>query len=142
MVGAPGLAGRVDELREVTQLLRGGSQYAALLVIGEAGVAKSRLVTAAAGSIAPEVLVLSGWFLPLSNSVPFLPLADLLRELDEVDNGRLLAAALDNCQPFVRDEVLRLMPGAQDQPVGRTPASDGWSTQRLFEATRRLFASL
>jgi DNA-binding CsgD family transcriptional regulator/tetratricopeptide (TPR) repeat protein len=142
MVGAAALAGRVYELREVTQLLRGGSQHAAMLVIGEAGVGKSRLVTAAAGSIASDVLVLSGWCLPLSNRVPFLPLADLLRELDEIDNGRLLTVALDNCQPFVRDEVLRLMPDAQDQPVGPTPASDGWSRQRLFEATRRFFSAL
>jgi predicted ATPase len=113
-----------------------------MLVIGEAGVGKSRLVTAAAGFVASEALVLSGWCLPLSNSVPFLPLADLLRELEEIDNGRLLTAALDNCEPFVRDEVRRLMPDAQDQPVERTPASDGWSKQRLFGATRRLFAAL
>jgi predicted ATPase len=141
MVGAAGLAGRVDELREVTQLLRDDSQHAAMLLIGEAGVGKTRLVTAAAGFVASDVLVLSGWCLPMSNSVSFLPLADLLRELEEIDRGRLLTVALDNCQPFVRDEVLRLMPGAHDHSVDRT-TSDGSSRQRLFDAMRRLFVSL
>ena len=94
-----------------------------MLVIGEAGVGKSRLVAAAAASVAPDVVVVSGWCLPFSESVPFLPIADVLRALDNVDNGRLVTAALDHCPPFVRGEMLRLTPGRQE---GRTRDAVSW----------------
>jgi AAA ATPase domain len=103
---------------------------------------KSRLVATAAASVSPEVLVVSGWCLRLSDSVPFLSVVDVLRELEEVDDGRLLAAVLDNCQPFVRTELARLMPTGQEQQVESRTADDLWRRQRLFEALRRVFAAL
>src|SRR6478752_1897194 len=106
MAGIAGLAGRVRELEAVIQLVSGETRHAGMLVIGEAGIGKSRLAAAAAAAVAPEVLVAPGWCLPLSDTVPFLPITDVLRALDDVDDGRLLTAALDQCPKFVRGEVL------------------------------------
>ena len=54
------------------------------------------------------MLVVSGWCLPYAESVPFLPVADVLGALDDVDGRRLVITALDHCPPFVRGEMLRL----------------------------------
>jgi predicted ATPase len=144
--GAVGLAGRVDELRAVSELLSGTSKAAAMLVVGEAGIGKSRLVAAAAADAAQgrEVLVLSGWCLRLSDGLPFLPVAGLLRDLAGVDEGGLVKAALADCPPFVAAEVLRLMPDLPqtEEALGAHESDDGWLKQRLFEALRRLFAGL
>jgi DNA-binding CsgD family transcriptional regulator len=142
MAEAAGLAGRVRELREVTQVLTGSCEHRAMLVIGDAGVGKSRLVAAAAASVAPDVLILSSWCLPLSHTVPFLAIVNVLREVDEAADDRLLAALLDNCPAFVGDEVFRLIPGGEDAPVDGAGASDGWGKQRQFDALRLLFAAL
>src|SRR6476646_10446314 len=143
MMGVVGLAGRVRELEALTQLLSGESRNAAMLVIGEAGIGKSRLAAAAAASVAPDVVVAPGWCLPFSDTVPFLPITDVLRALDDVDNGRLLTAALDQCPPFVRGEVLRLTPGRQERadPSLLVGSEGGWK-QRLLEALHRLFGAL
>ena len=74
------LAGRVGELQAVSELLSGESARAAMLVMGEAGVGKSRLVASAADAISgADVVVLTGWCLPLSEGLPFLPVIDVLR---------------------------------------------------------------
>src|SRR5215475_13840493 len=48
VAGGAGLVGRVVELRAVSALLSGESDVAGMLVVGEAGVGKSRLIIAAA----------------------------------------------------------------------------------------------
>jgi AAA ATPase domain len=135
------LAGRVSELQEVSDLLSGESDRAAMLIIGEAGVGKSRLVAAAADSITRAgVVVLSGWCLPLSDGLPFLPVMEILRALGRVDDGRLVKDALAGCPPFVGAEVARLVPDLAEptSESGSGGSDDGWRKQRLFEALRRL----
>src|SRR5689334_6044083 len=133
MAGVVSLAGRVRELEAVTRLLSGESRNSATMVIGEAGIGKSRLAAAAAASVASDVLVARGWCLPLSDTVPFLPITDVLRAIDDVDNGRLLTTALDQCPPFVRGEVLRITPGRQERadPSLLVASEGGWK-QRLL----------
>jgi len=46
--------------------------------------------------------VLTGWCLPLSQGLPFLPVVDVLREVGELDDTRLVKAALAECAAFVR----------------------------------------
>lgn len=46
------LAGRVGELERATRHLTGASDAVALLIVGEAGIGKSRLVAAAADAAA------------------------------------------------------------------------------------------
>jgi DNA-binding CsgD family transcriptional regulator len=135
------LAGRVGELRAVSELLAGDSERAAMLVVGEAGVGKSRLVAAAADAVTRAgVVVVTGWCLPLSQGLPYLPVLDVLRALGTVDDGRLLKDALAGCPPFVRTEVARLLPELEE-PTGvqwSGGPDEGWRKQRLFKALRRL----
>src|SRR6188472_900285 len=84
VAGAASLAGRAGPLRVVSALLVGESDAAGMLIVGEAGVGKSRLAAAgAAAATRSGVLVLWGWCLRLSDGMPFLPVADVLRELSE-----------------------------------------------------------
>src|SRR6266496_3184992 len=114
MVVAAGLAGRRRELRAVTDALTGAADDVALLVVGEAGIGKSRLVAAAGTAAQDDVTVLPGWCLQLSDALPFLPVIDALRALSNVDDGRLLVSALDECPVFVRGEIVRLLPEIDD----------------------------
>jgi predicted ATPase len=86
MAGKVLMAGRVHELQAVSAMLAGESGAAAMLVVGEAGIGKSRLVAAASSSdICADVVVLSGWCLRFSEGLPFLPVADVLRALSDVE---------------------------------------------------------
>lgn len=94
MGGAADLAGRVGELQAVSDLLSGASERAAMLIVGDAGVGKTRLVAAASEAVGrADTMVASGWCLPLSEGLPFLPMLDVLRTLNQVDAGRLLQNA-------------------------------------------------
>jgi hypothetical protein len=65
MAAVASLARRRQELDAVVAVVAGGAGNAALLVLGEGGVGKSRLVNVAAHRAAEAgVTVLSGWCLP------------------------------------------------------------------------------
>ena len=99
------LAGRADELAEVTALIQAAAagRAGALLISGEAGVGKTALARAACSREESEVDVLWGSCLPLTSlAVPFLPLTTALRQ-----------RAAD------RDEPVPLL-----QPSGETGSSD------------------
>jgi predicted ATPase len=144
------LAGRVRELELVTHHLMGQSNLAALLVVGEAGVGKSRLVTAAANRVADEdVLVLPGWCLAMSEGLPLLPVSEMLHALERAEGGTLLALALRACAKFVRGELVRLLPalGEDESEEARTETSargfdEGWRRLRLFDALRQLLGAV
>jgi predicted ATPase len=139
---APGLAGRLTELRTVADTLSGRGASQALLVVGEAGVGKSRLVAAAAAAVA-EVSVVSGWCLPSSGALPLVAVTDALRGLSELDDGQLFKAVLAENPAFVRRELARLLPEL-DEPQEDTEGPggwDGWRRQRLFDALRQTLAA-
>jgi predicted ATPase len=56
-----------------------GEGPTALLVVGEAGVGKTRLIAVAADATRTGVAVLAGSCLPLSERRPFLPIVDVYR---------------------------------------------------------------
>jgi hypothetical protein len=66
-----------------------------------------------------------GECLPLSGTLPLLPVADALGELGGRDGGGLLDAALDAAPGFARDEIERLLGrvGGGGDPAG--PAVPG-----------------
>ncbi len=127
------IAGRVTELATVRQHLTLG-EPGLLLVTGEAGIGKTRLVDTASEVAASEVFVAAGTCLPLSTDVPLLPIATLLRATYDADHGQWLKEALTDAAPYVSASLRRLLPeldlimDAPDEP------DDEWSRQRLFTA--------
>ena len=105
-----------------------------VLVVGDAGVGKTRFVAEGmARAAAAGMVMVRGECLPLAGTLPLLPVGAALGELAGLDGGRLLAAALDAAPGYVRGEVARLLPamgpGGEAAPGGR----DGeWSRERLF----------
>ena len=113
------------------------------MVVGEAGVGKTRLVQEAVRRVREAgVMVLAGGCLPLSESLPLLPVAEALRGLDGADRPGG-PSVLRGCAPHVRSEVARLVPGWGTGPPPDEPgAVEGWQRGRLFAALRDLLAEM
>ena len=107
-----------------------------LLVTGEAGIGKTRLV-ATAQRCTPDVLVLQGRCLPLSTEAPLLPVADVLGAAWRSDGGTLLTAALTSCPSYVGRSLARLLPELEE-----APADDGSDRQRLFPAVSEVLSAM
>jgi DNA-binding CsgD family transcriptional regulator len=111
------------------------------LVIGEAGIGKSRLLREAElHARAQRMAVLRGECLRLDGGeLPFAPLAALLRDAPP----ERLEAALAELGPEVRAELERAFPhlGAA-LPVGGGSAPDRFAQARLFEAIVLLLGAL
>ena len=137
-VVAPRIAGRRAELAAVRRHLESGAGL--LLVSGEAGIGKTRLVTTAADT--PATFVAAGSCLPLSAEVPLLPVADLLRSVHETDDGQWLKEALADCPVYVSASLRRLLPELDRLVEAPTEPEDEWSRQRLFSAVGAVFTAL
>jgi tetratricopeptide (TPR) repeat protein len=136
---APRIAGRRAELTALRRHLDTGTGL--LLVTGEAGVGKTRLVDTAAG-FAGGTFVARGACLPLSTQVTLLPVTDVLRSIYVVDQGQWIKEALGECPPYVPAPLRRLLPEL-DQPADAAPAlDDDWWRQRLFSAVGTILGTL
>ena len=130
------IAGRRTELTAVRRHLETG--IGLLLVTGEAGIGKTRLVTSAADSA--DTVVATGHCLPLSIEVPLLPVADALRQLLEVDDGQWFKEALAECPPFVATSLAPVLP---ELVVDSDPGtSDDFARHRMFTATASILDAL
>ncbi|KRF36765.1 ATP-binding protein [Nocardioides sp. Soil805] len=136
--GRRAIAGRRDELHAVRRHLETGTGL--MLLVGEAGIGKTRLATAAA-SDAVGVTVLTGHCLRLSVDVPLLPTSAVLRSAHETGDGTWLVEALARSPGYVEESLKRLLPELEH---GGTPPEpeDGWSRQRLMSAIRTVLAAL
>ena len=122
--------GRTAELGLLCHGVRSGWTT---LVVGDAGIGKTRLVAeCAAGFDADGWLVVSTSCLPLAEQLPLLPVVDGLRQLYSVDGGALLEDCLRDCPTYVRDDIARLVPELSSPSTG-TAAGEG-PRQRLFAA--------
>ena len=115
-----------------------------VLVVGDAGVGKTRFVAEAMDrAVAAGMVMVRGDCLSLAGTFPLLPVADALGELGRLEGGGLLAAALDAAPGYVREEVGRLLPGLGP---GGGPGPDGrdgeWSRERLFSGVTELLAAV
>ncbi len=128
---APRIAGRRSELDAVRRHLETGAGV--LLVVGEAGMGKTKLVETATALIAQEVFVATGSCLPLSTEAPLLPVVDLLRAVFEVDGGQWLEQALADCAAYVPAAVSRLLPELA-VPTDNNAQADAYASERLFAA--------
>jgi len=144
----PGLVGFVGREAELSRLLGAlGGDARLVLVVGDAGVGKTRFVTEGiARAEAAGMVMLRGECLPLTGTLPLLPMADVVAELGRRQGGRLLAAALDAAPEYVREEAGRLLPGLDPKSTGGGTAPDGrdgeWSRERLFAGVAELLAGV
>ncbi|HEY8045651.1 MAG TPA: AAA family ATPase, partial [Streptosporangiaceae bacterium] len=135
------LVGRDGELTRLLGLLddAGAGRPSHALISGDAGVGKTRLVAELASRAADRgFLVLSGRCAELGDSIPYLPLADALREGTTTPGAATepLAAAL-----AARPVLGRLLPDRDPvaQPGGEVT---GLAQQQLFGAVLGLLAEL
>ena len=142
MAGPAVFVGREGELSRLLGALGGDARL--VLVVGDAGVGKTRFVAEGmARAAAAGMVMVRGECLPLSGTLPLLPVADALGELGRLKDGRLLAAALDACPGYVRDELGRLLPGLGSGSWEVPDGADGeWSRERLLTGVAELLAGV
>jgi DNA-binding CsgD family transcriptional regulator/tetratricopeptide (TPR) repeat protein len=148
MGAGAGFAGRRGELARFARALAGETRL--LLVVGDAGVGKTRFVTEALRAAAADgVIAAWGGCLPLAEKLPLLPVAQALGELSRRADGRLLAEALSAAPAYARTEMVRLVPGLEpggpgEGNGGNAPGADGaagvWQRDRLFSAVADVLA--
>jgi DNA-binding CsgD family transcriptional regulator len=130
--------GRENELSRLLAAL--ADQTRMVLVVGDAGVGKTRLAGEAMARAAVSGMVtVRGECLPLGESLPLLPVAAALGELARMDDGAVLDAALAAAPEYVHGEVGRLLPRLSS---GGGPEQggweQGWQRGRLFLAVAEL----
>ena len=138
MAGPVAFVGREGELSRLLAAVGGDARL--VLVVGDAGVGKTRFVAEGmTRAAAAGVVMVRGECLPLAKTLPLLPVTAALGELARVDGGGVMEAALDAAPGYVREEVGRLVPGlgpgGGPGPGGR---DEGWQRERLFSAVAEL----
>ncbi|WP_307544395.1 helix-turn-helix transcriptional regulator [Streptomyces sp. V3I8] len=131
---SPVFVGRADELGVLNDALAraAAGEPQALLLGGEAGVGKTRLIEEfAAGACREGAVVAVGGCVEIgADGLPFAPFSSALRALRRHLPGELAAASAGQ-----EEELARLLPELGESPRGR---HDEDGTARLFELTVRL----
>ena len=132
------IVGRAAELGLMRELLAeaAAGQSVVLLVSGDAGVGKTRLLTEFSAEAAERgFTVLSGRCAELADTVPYLPLADALRGARPQRRDGSLQEALS-----ARPVLARLLP---DREITRQPGDlPGMAQQQLFGAVLGMLTEL
>ena len=131
-----GLVGRRTEmqrLRAAFSATVSGQRSHLLVVTGEAGIGKSRLVGEFADEVSADARVLSGRCVPYGEGITYWPLGEIVQSLVGSDDEKLVALVAADPEPdWVASRVLRA--------VGR---ADGELTRdETFEAVARLLVAL
>ena len=129
---APGLVGRATELARLGEAWRTAAAGRAgiVLVRGDAGVGKTRLVAELAGLARAEgAIVAAGQCFGTPGRLALAPVADWLR----TPGVQRATASLD---PVWRAEVDRLVPATRAPTAGH-PAVEAWQRLRFFEGLAR-----
>ena len=136
-----GFVGREGELSRLREAL--GDDTRVLLVVGDAGVGKTRFVTEGLARAASSgTVAVWGACLPLAEQLPLLPVAGALGELAAVDGGALVEGALGVAPGYVRAEVGRLVPRLEHGERGPGGRGGGWQRERLFAAVTELLGAV
>jgi predicted ATPase len=131
--------GREEELRRLQRGLQSAAagEPGALLIAGEAGIGKTRLVREFADRVGDKAQVLLGSCIPLSGGgLPYGPIVDALRPLA----WDLDPAELDELFGPATDALARLLPGVA-RPRLSEPVSE-FGQARLFELLLRFLDRL
>jgi len=115
-----------------------------VLVTGDAGVGKTRLVTEAARCAANDgSLVLQTACLPLDVKLPLLPVIEALRSLDNAVGPTALTSALAGMPAHAVEQLARLAPEVAGRDVTDDAMPDQqWQQTRLFAAVDQLLAQV
>ncbi len=130
------IAGRRSELTAVRRHLETGTGL--LLVTGEAGIGKTKLVTTAAEQAG--CFVATTHCLPLSTQVPLMPIADALRSVLAQDSGEWFGDALRTCPAYVAPTLGVLLPELDVDPPPQM--GGGSDRQRFFSAVAAVLEAL
>jgi DNA-binding CsgD family transcriptional regulator len=136
------LVGRSDDLIRLAKVLGGRSAERTALIVGDAGIGKSRLLSEAAQEFAGAGgTVLQGSCLPLTEALPLLPIVEALRGLTR--DGTVLEEIFAAQPAYLRQEIARLLPelGASSE-TGEGGPGEGWRRERLFTAVRALLGAV
>ncbi|WP_257922706.1 ATP-binding protein, partial [Amycolatopsis iheyensis] len=128
---APGLVGRAAELARLGEAWRTAAAGRAgiVLVRGDAGVGKTRLVAELAGLAGAEgAIVATGRCFGTPGRLALAPVTDWLRT-------PALQRAAESLDPVWRAELARLLPAAR--PDGGQPVLEAWQRPRFFEGLAR-----
>ncbi len=132
--------GRLGERERLAGVLRGDpGSAAAALVTGDAGIGKSRLLAEVAAAV-PDVAVLVGSCLPMSESLPYGAITEALDHLTGPAGRPVLDKALARCAPFVAPQIAALIPAMSEE--AHPSANVTADRTRLFTGVRDLLAAL
>lgn len=134
----PHIAGRRAELAAVRRHLETGTGL--LLVTGEAGIGKTKLVDTAVTQLADNVRVLNGGCLRLSADVPFLPIADLLHAAYLHPTREWWKRALASAPAYVSTALGSLLP--ELETASGEAVADEASRYRLHTAVSAALQAL
>lgn len=136
------LVGRETELRLLHDALDGSRRHCqtrVVLIAGEAGIGKTRLMQEFMRLAGAHALTLTGACYPETQAVPYRPIVQALR-------SRLTPASLTfKARPPWLAEAARLFPELAQQFPGQPPpppGEPGWARGQLFEALGRLLATM
>ena len=135
------LIGRETALATLTEALAAArrNRFQAVLVVGEPGIGKSRLVQEFIAAVQDRALVFPGACYPETRASPYQPIVQALR-------SQLTLSSLPfSAGPLWLTDVARLLPelAAVHPPLTETRAAEsGWSQVRIFEAIEGLIACL
>ncbi len=129
---SPELVGREQEISIMEAALDGARSGApsVMLVVGEAGVGKTRLVRELEATARhTDMLVMHGQCLELSvDELPYAPIAAALRNADH----EVIASALSELPGDGRRELARVFPDTVREDAAVTVADDAFGQARLF----------
>jgi DNA-binding CsgD family transcriptional regulator/tetratricopeptide (TPR) repeat protein len=141
MAGTGVFVGREGELSRLRSALV--ERVRLVLVVGDAGIGKSRFVAEGLRrASASGMVAVGGGCLPLAEKLPLLPVADALAELSRLDGGEPFTAALDAAPAYVRPEVARLLPRLAGDELEATGSIEGWRHERLFSGVAELLGGV
>ncbi|MGZ9276003.1 MAG: helix-turn-helix transcriptional regulator [Candidatus Limnocylindrales bacterium] len=150
-VASPEFIGRQEELASLREAIARGiaGDPVVVLVGGDAGIGKTRLVAEAAGSArALGSLILEGGCISLGNGegLPFAPIVEALRRLPAIidEGGAGALRSVDELRSTETSDLGRLLPelGTTTVPdVGVFDRPD-WVQARMFEGLLSLLGSL
>jgi ATP/maltotriose-dependent transcriptional regulator MalT len=141
---SPDLVGRETELRTIAAAVNdaGGGRARTILLAGEAGIGKSRILGEALRRASSEAVVLQGGCIGLAEgSLPFGPIVEalrpLLRELEASERHRAEGTAGDQATNRALSAVAAELGLLSDRPSATSPGAElrpEWTRSRMYEA--------